>query len=53
MFQLCEQGKLTEVREQVSQLSQKKNAGRAKATPVKTLAGDDEEDSDDEEVSAL
>lgn len=52
MFQLCEQGKLTEVREQVSQLSQKKIAGRAKATPVKTPAGD-EEDSDDEEVCAL
>lgn len=52
MFQLCEQGKLTEVRDQVCQLSQKKSAGRAKATLVKTPADDDDE-SDDEEVCIL
>ncbi|XP_057213077.1 pre-rRNA-processing protein TSR2 homolog [Triplophysa rosa] len=46
IFQLCEQGKLTDVREHVSQLAQKKIAGRAKAAP----AGDEEEAGDDEEA---
>nr|XP_055024095.1 pre-rRNA-processing protein TSR2 homolog [Misgurnus anguillicaudatus] len=49
MYQLCDQGKLTEVREQISQLAQKKNTGRAKATAVKTPAGDDDEEEDNDE----
>lgn len=51
IFQLCERGKLTDVREHISQLSQKKIAGRAKAAPAGD--DDDEEASDDAEVCAL
>ncbi|KTG46642.1 hypothetical protein cypCar_00009529 [Cyprinus carpio] len=51
MFQQCQQDRLTEVREQIKQLIQKKSAGRAKATPAKTPAADDDDDeSEDEEA---
>ncbi len=51
MFQQCQQDRLTEVREQIKQLIQKKSAGRAKVTPAKTPAADDDDDeSEDEEV---
>lgn len=51
MFQQCQQDRLTEVREQIKQLIQKKSAGRAKATPAKTpAAADDDDESEDEEV---
>lgn len=49
MFQQCQQGKLTEVREQINQLVEKKSAGRAKATPAKT-PDDDDDECEDEEV---
>lgn len=48
MFQQCQQGKLTEVREQINQLNEKKSTGRAKATPAKTP--DDDDECEDEEV---
>ncbi|XP_048065227.1 pre-rRNA-processing protein TSR2 homolog [Megalobrama amblycephala] len=48
MFQQCQQGKLTEVREQINQLNEKKSAGRAKATPAKTP--DDDDECEDEEA---
>ncbi|XP_051758499.1 pre-rRNA-processing protein TSR2 homolog [Ctenopharyngodon idella] len=48
MFQQCQQGKLTEVREQINQLVEKKSAGRAKATPAKTPDDDDDECEDEE-----
>ncbi|XP_016323795.1 pre-rRNA-processing protein TSR2 homolog isoform X2 [Sinocyclocheilus anshuiensis] len=51
MFQQCQQDRLTEVREQIKQLIQKKSAGRAKATPAKTpaaAADDDDDESQDE-----
>lgn len=48
MFQKCQQDRLTEVREQIKQLIQKKSAGRAKATPAKTP--EDEDESEDEEA---
>lgn len=44
MFQQCQQDRLTEVREQIKQLIQKKSAGRAKVTPAKTPAADDEDE---------
>ncbi|XP_058641064.1 pre-rRNA-processing protein TSR2 homolog [Onychostoma macrolepis] len=54
MFQQCQQDRLTEVREQIKQLIQKKSAGRAKATPAKTpaaaAAADDDDESEDEEA---
>lgn len=52
MFQQCHQGKLAEVRQQISQLAVKKASGRAKVTPVKPPAEDAEncDDDDDEEV---
>ncbi|XP_016392776.1 pre-rRNA-processing protein TSR2 homolog isoform X1 [Sinocyclocheilus rhinocerous] len=42
MFQQCQQDRLTEVREQIKQLIQKKSAGRAKATPA--AAADESQD---------
>ncbi|XP_039508179.1 pre-rRNA-processing protein TSR2 homolog [Pimephales promelas] len=51
MFQQCQQGKLTDVREQINQLILKKSAGRAKATPAKTPDDDDDDDEcEDEEA---
>ncbi|XP_043101922.1 pre-rRNA-processing protein TSR2 homolog [Puntigrus tetrazona] len=50
MFQQCQQDRLTEVKEQIKQLIRKKSAGRAKATPAKTPAAEDDEDSEDEEA---
>lgn len=47
MFQQCKQGKLAEVRQQISQLVLKKASGRAKATPIKSPT-EDAEDSDDD-----
>ncbi|KAG9270065.1 pre-rRNA-processing protein TSR2 homolog [Astyanax mexicanus] len=49
MFQQCQQGKVAEVREHISQLEAKKAAGRAKVTPVKTPTEEDEDSEDDEE----
>ncbi|KAG7472678.1 hypothetical protein MATL_G00111420 [Megalops atlanticus] len=49
LFKQCEQGKLSEVRGQIAQLTQKKNAGRAKATPVQTPADEEEEEESEEE----
>lgn len=49
MFQQCQQGKLAEVREHISQLEKKKSTGRAKVAPVKTST-EDEDDSEDDEV---
>ncbi|XP_051509509.1 pre-rRNA-processing protein TSR2 homolog [Myxocyprinus asiaticus] len=46
MYQQCQQGKLTEVRDQVSELALKKIAGRAKVTP----ADDDDEKREVEEA---
>lgn len=49
MFQQCEQGRLSEVREQILQLNKKKtSSGRAKATPAQTPQDDDEEDDEEE-----
>jgi len=54
MFQQCQQGKLTDVREQINQLILKKSAGRAKATPAKTPDDDDDdEECEDEEVQCV
>lgn len=55
MFRQCQQDKLTEVREQIKQLIQKKSAGRAKATPAKTpaAAADDDDDDESEEDEAM
>ncbi|XP_026125258.1 pre-rRNA-processing protein TSR2 homolog [Carassius auratus] len=53
MFRQCQQDKLTEVREQIKQLIQKKSAGRAKATPAKTpaaAADDDDDESEEDEA---
>ncbi|KAJ8393498.1 hypothetical protein AAFF_G00059710 [Aldrovandia affinis] len=49
LFTQCQQGKLSEVRGQISQLSQKKVTGRAKATPVKAPAEEEEESEEEEE----
>ncbi|XP_076860159.1 pre-rRNA-processing protein TSR2 homolog [Brachyhypopomus gauderio] len=49
MFQQCQQGRLGEVREHVSQLALKNAAGRAKVTPVKTPAEEEEEEEEEEE----
>ncbi|KAI4872271.1 hypothetical protein NFI96_027700, partial [Prochilodus magdalenae] len=49
MFQQCQQGKVAEVREHINQLEQKRAAGRAKVTPVKTPTEEEEESEDDEE----
>ncbi|KAK1801080.1 hypothetical protein P4O66_022795 [Electrophorus voltai] len=54
MFQQCQQGRLAEVREYISQLALKNTAGRAKVTPMKTPTGEEEEEeSEDEEVAKL
>ncbi|KAK7145599.1 hypothetical protein R3I93_013362 [Phoxinus phoxinus] len=50
MFQQCQQGKLTDVREQINQLILKKSAGRAKATPAKTPDDDEDKECEDEEA---
>ncbi|GAA6088902.1 pre-rRNA-processing protein TSR2 homolog [Tachysurus ichikawai] len=49
MFQQCKQGKLTEVRQQISQLTLEKSRGRAKATSVKTPTEEAEGSDDDDE----
>ncbi|KAK3565960.1 hypothetical protein QTP86_023368, partial [Hemibagrus guttatus] len=52
LFQQCKQGKLAEVRQQMSQLALKKASGRAKVTPVKSPTEDAEgSNNDDDEVS--
>ncbi|CAM4718649.1 hypothetical protein PO909_018733 [Leuciscus waleckii] len=53
MFQQCQQGKLTDVREQINQLILKKSAGRAKATPAKTPDDDDDHDDECEDEEAM
>ncbi|KAG7332706.1 hypothetical protein KOW79_004540 [Hemibagrus wyckioides] len=51
MFQQCKQGKLSEVKQQISHLAQKKASGRAKVTPVKSptedAGGSDEDDGEE------
>lgn len=48
MFQQCKQGKLAEVRQQISQLALKKASGRAKVTPIKSPTEDGDDDGDEE-----
>ncbi|XP_051950770.1 pre-rRNA-processing protein TSR2 homolog [Xyrauchen texanus] len=43
MYQQCQQRKLTEVRDQICELAQKKSTGRAKGTPVDDDKSEDEE----------
>ncbi|XP_062855289.1 pre-rRNA-processing protein TSR2 homolog [Trichomycterus rosablanca] len=50
MFQQCQQGQLAKVKEHISQLTQKKAAGRAKVTPVKAPTEDEEDSEDDESM---
>ncbi|XP_030640500.1 pre-rRNA-processing protein TSR2 homolog [Chanos chanos] len=52
MFRQCQQGKLSEVREQINQLVKVKGSGRVKATPVKNPAGEEEESEEEEEDAA-
>ncbi|KAI1892993.1 hypothetical protein AGOR_G00139220 [Albula goreensis] len=53
LFNQCQQGKLSEVKGQISQLSQKKVSGRAKATQMQTPADQEDEDESEEEEDAV
>ncbi|KAB5567189.1 hypothetical protein PHYPO_G00229930 [Pangasianodon hypophthalmus] len=53
MFQQCKQGKLAEVRQQISQLALKKASGRAKVTPIKSPTEDAEDSNDDNDEESM
>ncbi|XP_041955179.1 pre-rRNA-processing protein TSR2 homolog isoform X1 [Alosa sapidissima] len=46
MFKQCQQGKVEEVKSQISQLAKKKSTGRVKATAVKSPEEEEESDED-------
>lgn len=52
MFQKCQKGQLAEVKEHISQLSQKKVSGRAKVTPMKAPTEDEKDGAEDEVCTA-
>ncbi|KAL2103443.1 hypothetical protein ACEWY4_000311 [Coilia grayii] len=53
MFKQCQQGKVEEVKGQISQLARKKSAGRVKATAVKSPAEEEEDESDEDDTEAM
>lgn len=46
MFKQCQQGKLDELKDQISQLTKRKSTGRVKATAVKSPEEEEDDESD-------
>lgn len=48
MFKQCQQGKLEELKDQISQLTKRKSTGRVKATAVKSPEEEEDDEGDDD-----